>query len=733
MAKTKITVPIDASSIETIEKGQQLKVVAIDDKGARQAQTVRLDGKKAAATFTYDAAPQGLRVYVGPSDAADDELDKFQNAATATVSPRALSKAEVTLEPIVIRLPQWEWWWRWCRTFVVHGRVVCPDGSPVPGAQVCAYDVDWFLWWRSTQLVSCSMTDANGEFTMKFRWCCGWWPWWWWRLREWELDVDLLERITKILPAELKLHPIPLPDPAPDLRFIEPLLGRLTGGPANPITNVRAGAQPVLPAGRAATETSFSSEKFDFGRLEAMRETLAQKLPRVPELEPLRLWPWWPWAPWYDCAPDLIFRATQDCNERGTVIVDENIFQTRWNAQSPLDVTLVANSKACCTPPHHPGEDCLVLDQVCSTLTHDIGGNLGAVATPAGFAYPGSQDRPFAGKIDVYGTNETFTNADYYAVEKAPYGPGNEIPLSQLAAIGRSYLDLSAFPFTWHFPTFAPTIVDGHAVYESRHHFETNNPGPAWGSGSGRIWVGFSAEQVFAWLTSTPALADGVYTLKVQGYNMVAGHLQPVNVPSCGGKDPSANPPSEVVIAVDNRLDPDPLHATYPPHPCGSGTVHGCLTEPDTDFLSITIVHEGKSTAVEACGQYNLHNDDTVEIRFYAYDPNAHLYSYTINAYYGENAFFPIVPGHTVHGDSAAGAIPAAGTPLDVIPDTYVSGATAPNWSAGVMKVSIPGSAFPMTCCYLLDLRAYKRTIVSCFYRYDHANVSQRSFMVTKV
>ena len=105
----------------------------------------------------------------------------------------------------------------------------------MPGAQVCAYDVDWFLWWRSTQLVSCSMTDANGEFTMKFRWCCGWWPWWWWRLREWVLDVGILERITKALPPELKIRPIPLPDPTPDLRFVEPLLGRIAG-PAGPIT-----------------------------------------------------------------------------------------------------------------------------------------------------------------------------------------------------------------------------------------------------------------------------------------------------------------------------------------------------------------------------------------------------------------------------------------------------------------------------------------------------------------
>jgi hypothetical protein len=729
MAKFKVTVPIDASAIEKVEKGQEVKVVAVDAKGARQVQSVKLDGKKAAATFNFDAAPENLRVFVGPGEADNDEIDKLQNAALATVSPRAFTKAEITIDPIIIRPPQWEWWLRWCRTFTVHGRLVCPDGTPVPGAQVCAYDVDWFLWWRSTQLVSCAMTNANGEFSMSFRWCCGWWPWWWWRLREWTLDVDLLERITRILPAELKVRPIPLPDPAPDLRFIEPLLGRPTLGPAAGISRIETSfpgtiSQPVITAAR---ESDFGSENFDFARLEVMRETLAKRLPRVAELEPLRLWPWWPWTPWYDCNPDLIFRATQDCVERGTVIYNESAFHPRRDVATTIDVTLTANSNACCAPRQVPGEDCLVLDQVCSTLTAHIGGNVGAPATPAGFASPGTQDRPFGGKIDVYGTNETLTNADYYAIERAPNGTSawSEIPVSQLAPIGRAYLDLSTSPFTWHFPTFSPSTIDGHPVYESRHHFETANPGPPWGSGTGRIWVGFSAEQVLAWVTSTPAVADGVYKVRIKGYRMVAGNLVPVDVPVCGG-----TLPSEVVIAVDNRLEPDPLHATYPPHPCGPGTVHGCITEPDTDFLSVTILHGGQRIDVEACGQYNLHDSDTVEIRFYAYDPNAHLHSYSLTAYYGESDFFSIVPGNTPTPDAMAGVIPAA-TSVG-LGGVYIPVGSA-QWNGGVMSVSVPGSAFPRTCCYLLDLRAYKRTIVSCSYDYVHNNVSQRSFMVTKV
>src|SRR5262249_1444023 len=144
------------------------------------------------------------------------------------------------------------------------------------------------------------------------------------------------------------------------------------------------------------------------------------------------------------------------------------------------------------------------------------------------------------------------------------------------------------------------------------------------------------------------------------------------------------------------------------------------------------IVHGATRTDVEACGQYNLHNDDTVEIRFYAYDPNAHLHSFSITAYYGENDAFSIIPAHTAVGDGIAGVIPAAPPSALAVPSTDVHVPSA-QWSGGVMKVTVPGSAFPRTCCYLLDLRAYKRTIVSCSLDHLHNNVSQRSFMVTKV
>src|SRR5262249_31439951 len=66
-----------------------------------------------------------------------------------SVPSGAWDGSQLRLEPILIAPYWWWWWWRWCREFVIRGRVICPDGRPVPAAEVCAYDVDWWFIWSS--------------------------------------------------------------------------------------------------------------------------------------------------------------------------------------------------------------------------------------------------------------------------------------------------------------------------------------------------------------------------------------------------------------------------------------------------------------------------------------------------------------------------------------------------------------------------------------------------------
>lgn len=144
----KLEVPLDASDVEDFKPDMQVKVVLVSGEDRVVAsQAVKLDAKGAGkAAFTLKDAPRAARVVVGPGDADDEELLHLQTISRE-LSVRALRTEALKLAPIAISSYYWWWWRRWCRTFVIRGRVVCPDGSPVPGATVCAYDVDWWWWW----------------------------------------------------------------------------------------------------------------------------------------------------------------------------------------------------------------------------------------------------------------------------------------------------------------------------------------------------------------------------------------------------------------------------------------------------------------------------------------------------------------------------------------------------------------------------------------------------------
>jgi hypothetical protein len=86
-------------------------------------------------------------------DATDQEGAGLQTI-NVNVSPRRCAgKAALTLPAIRIPPHYWHWWLRWCRSFTIHGVVLCHVQDSGAGAKVCAYDVDWFWWWASKQAV----------------------------------------------------------------------------------------------------------------------------------------------------------------------------------------------------------------------------------------------------------------------------------------------------------------------------------------------------------------------------------------------------------------------------------------------------------------------------------------------------------------------------------------------------------------------------------------------------
>ncbi|MEE9383521.1 MAG: carboxypeptidase-like regulatory domain-containing protein [Nannocystaceae bacterium] len=188
-----LKVPIDASQVEDRGTSGAVKVVVDPGCDDLKSKIVEVDRQgQGVAEFAFATQPRALRVLVGPADATEKEMLGLQTLAQNVPAARWAEQSAIELPPIQIAPYYWYWWLRWCRDFKVTGRILCPDGSPVPGAQVCAYDVDWWWWWTSSQQLGCATTDASGAFEINFRWCCGWWSRWWWRNRFWQLEPKLI-------------------------------------------------------------------------------------------------------------------------------------------------------------------------------------------------------------------------------------------------------------------------------------------------------------------------------------------------------------------------------------------------------------------------------------------------------------------------------------------------------------------------------------------------------------
>ncbi len=732
----RLTVPLDASGIPEFDPKYPLKVVVAAGGKPVASEKVSLD-KKGQGKVSFDVADdaRGLTVAVGPADATDEELLGLQTLAVDVPLRRFGGKAEIALAPLRITPYYWFWWLRWCRSFTIRGRVLCPDGSPVPGAVVCAYDVDAWWWWWSKQLVGCATTDAAGAFSITFRWCCGWWPWWWWRLRRWYIEPNLAKIILGALQREPRFPRIPLPDPPPDLSFFDKLLRQPSA--------LRSAAAPASVRGIAASANTGVADRFptasvDPARLDTLRERLVAILPTIPELSLVRLWPWWPWHPWWDCHPDIVFRATQFCGGQERVIVNEGWLQAHWNIPTVYEVTLTANDEACCIGTEGCLEgECLALAKVCGVDADEIGGNPGADPTPVGYAFPNvvsdGGDAPFAERVDIRGTVQCLTGVDYYEIEFTSDGgtTWDVVPPEALGAFYREYWDFVLG--TDVNVLFNPAVpIDGHHVYETIEHYEATHTPLDWGAT--KVWLASNFDMVFPWVTRPDPLtftfADGVYGLRVIGYDEAGGVLSNRReLPVC-----DTTTTAEIIVRLDNQStfpEPGP-----PGNPCGSNTTHHCTNEPNTDIVDARIVHlVGPPTDIGPCGDINLVAGDVLEVDFIAHDAQGHLASYSLIATFGENLAQDLIGlGGTL--SPVVGGLLGVPQAAQVGP-TYTAargaqGAAAPTWAGGAIRLSISAAvAFPISCCYQLELRAYKRTIVSCNDNNVHRNLSERSFQVT--
>ena len=718
---SKLVIPIDVSQVKDADRGQQKVRVAAKIGEKVVSQVVSVKSGKAEVTLDVDAR-QPLTLAIGPDNVSDQDLFNFQTLTTAVNPTQWANKPTLKLPPFIVTPAWWILWLGWCRTFTITGRVICPEtGFPVPGAEVRAFDVDFFWWWLSSSQVGPTVvTDANGQFTIKFTWCCGWWPWWWWQLRRWSLEPLLIDKIRPVLKfrPELKFK-----EPSPEVSFdITGLTSVIPPVPIRPQLGFATPSIPIPPPIRTIT-------KVDPSTIPTLRERLTSVLPPVPELERLRIWPWFPWTPWLDCSPDIIFRVTQNCGGgQDKVIVNENLFQARWDIPTNLNVTLKANDQACCIPINDPDPvgSCALITGVCGDpgiISGNIGGTSAHPGGPVGYANPGTSDNPFSEGISIWGQLGTHPQTAYYEIEYKEHsaGPGAwaSVPPAALSGFTRGYFDSSpghVWPNQWFYPGFPLIPLGTKLVYESRQHYEQTHPLPlpsSWGNvANGRVW--FMNVNELAHIQTAGNFVDGTYDFRVRGYRALPGGgpdpADPgVVLDGCGGHADN----NLIVLRIDNRIV----------GPGVPGTVHVDTSEPDCGITSIKL----GAVEVQPCGAEKLLPNTPLTIDYFCSDPDGHLLSYDLRILWGDSDDRSLF-------DFAA---PAAAAPGVQPGPTYSQavlqpGGGRPTWSGGQMRLHIPDASkvFPRTCCYLIQLTVWKRNIVNCSSPVYYNQVHQ-SFTVT--
>jgi hypothetical protein len=739
---------LDLSQIEELDRDVPLRVAAVRDNRVIQSGIIDLRGRQDPEIdfdleFHLPSPRCGVHLVVSRGDIGEEEilgLEGFKRWISAAQwkegkagsNPFTIDVGSITIPDRIYKL-----WFTICRRYTIRGRVVCRRwhydpieqqwvfvDAPVPGATVEAYDVDCWWWWCFRDLIQTAVTDINGYFEMNFVWCCRtWFPF---RV-PWVIEPGLLDRIRELLAqAKPPIGPLPPDPPVDPLAFQEYLFD--IAGRANAPAAANIAAQTLaLPESAAPPPTS--------------AQALKALLPPAPDLEALHVWPWWPWR---DCRPDVIFRVTQPCEGEVKVIYEEGITQTRWNIPQMLNVTLEANHEACCLPTQDdpPCGDCLVITTVGCLPGGVPVGEIGTSIGPPdlrGYAYPNTLDRPFGGSLNFWGDfgEDSHPILDFYRIEYHKEGmpagtwiDAGSVP-GLLGKITRKYHDPDTFPPPYTSPAIdfgADDFVgDGKFYYKTRYKYQRDNA---------------TSEPSFGWIWTNPNLllivnsdklpgGDGLYTFRVIGYRQAAdGSLVDERVmPLCGTEDDPSPTPVTIMLRIDNRNAPHPL--STPAHPCGPETVHTCTAEPDCDFVSV-IKNEGGAgmATINACDFETIADTDTLTIHFNVTVPDtvtdAHLLAYQMTAHYGESGVFNVLTAGTLAGDPTPEFGPTYAQAL-------AQGATRPFWSGGSFKLTLPGSAFPQSCAYLLRLRAWKRTFNGCTRPYHfHWNVCEFSFCVIK-
>ena len=258
------------------------------------------------------------------------------------------------------------------------------------------------------------------------------------------------------------------------------------------------------------------------------------------------------------------------------------------------------------------------------------------------------------------------------------------------------------------------------------------------------VWDNANLNTLMSWQTSNTGFANGTYYLRLKAWTKLgySGDLSnPRIVPFCDTTEDNY-----VVITIDNRptLGPGAGHPTD--HPCGSGTVHLCTTQPDCNIFLVTIAGQ----TVGPCALITAKDSDPVEIDFMVHDTDSMLAYYALSSNYGLDPVVPIIcsnpngvpepsdgvlVGTLAAGPAASVATSWIGPAAQTGPDygtALTQGATAPNWEGGTLRLTTTvGAIFPEPCAYQLQLWAYKRNIVNCSDPLYY-NLTELSFTVIK-